>query len=228
MLAEGEDEALLDHGFDALYGWKLHHLLNGVAKQEKLLEEVDRYFHDEQAKTQSKGKRMYFTSNHDENSWNGTEYERMGDAVLPMAVLCATVPGIPLVYNGQELALKKRLEFFEKDPINWQKYELSPFYTTLLQLKRNHPALWSGNEAGSFTRINTSQDDAIFAYRRQKGTDEIIILLNLTPKNLPITLLRPIDINGKYKDAFTGKVQTVASNTTYLLSPWSYTVWVKE
>jgi glycosidase len=49
--------------------------------------------------------RAWFTSNHDENSWNGTEYEKYGEMAKPLAVFSATWDGVPLMYSGQELPL---------------------------------------------------------------------------------------------------------------------------
>ena len=40
---------------------------------------------------------MTFTSDHDENSWNGTDRELYGDGADAMAVLAATLPGMPLI-----------------------------------------------------------------------------------------------------------------------------------
>ena len=60
---------------------------------------------------------MYFTTNHDENTWDGTVFDRLGDAHKTLQVLAATMDGMPLVYSGQEAANKKRLAFFEKDEI---------------------------------------------------------------------------------------------------------------
>jgi len=79
---------------------------------------------------------MYFTSNHDENSWNGTVSERMGDAGDALAILAYTVPGMGLVYSGQEADLNKRLRFFEKDTISWENLANADIYTTLNNLKR--------------------------------------------------------------------------------------------
>ena len=59
---------------------------------------------------------MYFTSNHDENSWNGTEFERMGPDYAALFVLAATAQGgMPLLYTGQEAGLNRRLK------IGWGK-----------------------------------------------------------------------------------------------------------
>src|SRR5690606_7575872 len=89
--------------------------------------------------------RAWFTSNHDEDSWNGTEYEKYGEMAMPLAVFSATWNGVPLLYSGQELPLKKRLEFFEKDPIPWTgKYELHDFYKKLLELRKENNAMRGG------------------------------------------------------------------------------------
>ena len=92
--------------------------------------------------------RMRFTSNHDENSWHGDDAELYGPAFKAMAVLAATLPGMPLIYSGQEAGLRKRLAFFEKDTIDWQGYELAGFYADLLALKKANTALWNGQYGG--------------------------------------------------------------------------------
>ena len=53
--------------------------------------------------------RMLFVSNHDKNSWEGTEYEQFGDALEAVIALSATSEGMPLLYNGQEAGNTKRL-----------------------------------------------------------------------------------------------------------------------
>jgi len=88
--------------------------------------------------------RMYFTSNHDENSWNGTDPGMYGPNFENFAVLSATVPGMPLIYNGQESMLDKQLEFFEKDQIDWKEYSYQDFYSILLDLNTTNQALWNG------------------------------------------------------------------------------------
>ncbi|HNI44383.1 MAG TPA: alpha-amylase family glycosyl hydrolase, partial [Chitinophagales bacterium] len=115
MLAEGEKPELHANGFDATYDWTLHHLINDVAQNKKTVVDLDSYFKTTATKYGKNDYRLQFTSNHDENSWNGTEYERLGSGVKSFAILTATIPGMPLVYSGQESALKKRLKFFEKD-----------------------------------------------------------------------------------------------------------------
>ena len=88
---------------------------------------------------------LNFITNHDENSWSGTEYERMGKGVNCFAAFTYIVPGMPLIYTGQEAALKKRLRFFEKDTVNWNDTTLYSFYRRLNNLKHTNYALIAGN-----------------------------------------------------------------------------------
>jgi len=117
MLAEAEKPELMKKAFDMQYGWEAHHILNDIAKGKKTVKAFDDYMQKVKDSLQPDDIHMNFASNHDENSWNGTEYERMGNAVETMTVLTYTMPGVPLIYNGQEYDLKKRLKFFEKDTI---------------------------------------------------------------------------------------------------------------
>ena len=66
---------------------------------------------------------LYFTSNHDENSWNKADYETMPGAVhAPFAVLSQTIyRNVPLVYSGQEEPVLEAIPFFEKDTIVFSK-----------------------------------------------------------------------------------------------------------
>src|SRR5207249_1224151 len=123
--------------------------------------------------------KLFFTSNHDENSWNGTEYEKYGDAAKTFAVFCCTWPGMPLVYSGQELPNYKRLKFFDKDQIDWREdFKLHNFYKSLLKLRSNNKALHNSAELFELT---TGHDDKIFAYLRVQDFYKVLVLLNLSP-----------------------------------------------
>lgn len=125
MLAEAEGPEMHE-AFDITYGWELHHLLNNLAQGKMDATDLDSYL-EKDINYPLRSFRMYFTSNHDENSWQGTEMERMGSARHAMAVLCYALNGMPLIYNGQETSLDRRLAFFEKDEINWDKMDLVSF-----------------------------------------------------------------------------------------------------
>ncbi len=223
MLAEAEQIDLHYKAFDMTYGWNFHHLMNDVAQGKKTVKAFDEYFKKDSTIYPPDAIRMYFTSNHDENSWNGTVYERMGDAYKAMAVLTFTIPGMPLIYSGQEAGLSKRLAFFEKDLINWKNDQnLIPFYTKLIALKKNHPALWNGAEGGSMQRIKTNADDKIFAFKRQKGEDVLIALFNFSAESQKINL--KLNEDKQLKDIFTEK----EFSNEQELNPWEFSVYVNN
>ena len=132
---------LLEKAFDATYALRLHYLLDSIAKGRRTTAALPRYFAAERKMYPTGIQLMNFTSSHDVNSWDGSEYERLGPNAQALAVLTTLLPGPPLVYSGQEAAMRRRLRFFDKDTIPWNGYPLQGFYTSLLQLKKHHPAL---------------------------------------------------------------------------------------
>jgi len=226
MLAEWETKDILQ-AFDAVYGWEFHHIMNEVAQGKKNVNAITGYFIKHDSVYNADDYVMYFTSNHDENSWNGSEYERMGDAAQTMAVLSATIPGIPLVYSGQEDKLAKRLSFFDKDTIVWKNFELQDFYSKLLHLKKENKALWNGTTGGNFSIVNNSNSENVFTFLRKKDNCKVLVILNLSDINQNITLQNKL-IKGKYKSLFTDDDFNLADSVKFELSPWEYIVLVNK
>ncbi len=180
MLAEGEDPRLHTvAGFDASYAWELHHILNDIAQGRKNVPELLEYIEKDAAAVPSDALRLMFTSNHDENSWAGTEFERMGNAAKAMAVLTFTLPnGQPLIYTGQEMGWNKRFEFFEKDPIPaWKNNGYTDFYKWLVKLRHDNPALAAGRDGGRFDLI--SSEDSTIVFDRTVPGDTVTVKVQL-------------------------------------------------
>ena len=132
---------------------------------------------------------MMFTTNHDENSWNGTVFERYGLGHKAFAVLAFTLDGMPLVYNGQEAGLDKRLEFFSADPIEWKDDQLQAFYAELLSLKKDHAALAHGASGGAFTPLAFESDNSgAYAFRRTAPESSVTVVVNLSNKAATVEL----------------------------------------
>ncbi len=188
-LAEGEKPGLhTESGFDATYSWELHHLLNDIAQGKAGVAELRKLIEKNQSEYPQDAFRLTFTSNHDENSWAGTEFERLGDAWKAMTVLCWTLPGSqPLIYTGQETGMHHRFEFFEKDNIplhDWNEY--TDFYKYLNDLRHNNPALRSGEKGGEFELIST--DDNTLVFRRSLEDNEVRVSVQLeAPWNYSIS-----------------------------------------
>ena len=180
LLAEAERDNLADatETFDANYAWELHHLLNSLAQGRKTVADLKDYIARDAARFPKEAFRLTFTSNHDENSWSGTEFEREGAAANACAVLCFTLPGSqPLIYTGQEIGLSRRLEFFEKDPItDWYPNEYTTFWKKLIDLKHGNPALAAGEKGGPIQYIDAP--DGVIAFSRAVKGNKVVVLAN--------------------------------------------------
>ncbi|GAB3288960.1 alpha-amylase family glycosyl hydrolase [Hymenobacter tenuis] len=214
---------MLEQAFDATYALRMRYLLDSISRRQQSFAALDAYREVERARYPASAYLMYFTTSHDINSWDGTEYERLGKDALPQAVLTALLPGIPMVYSGQEAALKKRLRFFDKDTIPWNDYPLQEFYTTLLQLKKRHPALRNGDPCSEFTRIAPTASPETYAFVRRKNAASVLVAVNTgaQPHELPLRELLP----GVYREVFTGQIIKLGAGSKLLLTPHSYEVY---
>ena len=224
MLAEGSLPALHENGFDMTYNWELYELMNQIASGQKSAEELSTHFMNEAVRYDHDDYRMQFTSNHDKNYYDGTVFERLDQGAATFAVLTATVPGMPLIYNGQETGLDKRLEFFEHDPIKWRDHPFSDLYQTLFLLKRNNPALWNGIEGAALLRIPTDKDKDVFTFIRMKQKNRILVILNLSAQNHLVTLKGHVHL-GTYQDIFNNNKESFAEDHQIDLQPWEYRVY---
>ena len=185
LLAEGEDPALHEEAFDASYAWELHHLMNAIARGEKSPAELQHQVEKEDSTTPPEAFRLMFTSNHDENSWAGTEFERMGPAARVMALLTFTLPkGQPLIYTGQEMGYDHRFAFFEKDPVpQWVENDLTDFYRQLIRLRHDHEALAAGEQGGETVWMEAGTlPEGVVGFTRRKGADEVLVVANLSDR----------------------------------------------
>ncbi len=180
MLAESDAVDLHAQAFDMTYDWALGELLQAIAKGRATAADLAAHWRAPKKAYPADAYRMTFTTNHDWNSWRASDTEAYGPALPAMAVLAATLPGMPLLYGGQEGGLDKRLAFFEKDPIDWKGYPLAGLYTTLFQLKHAHPALANGAAGGALEIIDAGHP-AVFAFQRVRGDDRVTVVVNLGP-----------------------------------------------
>jgi glycosidase len=179
MLAEAWQPELHGKAFDMTYGWDSLGVFKDIAKGKSDARALRALFEKPPVAYPQHAYRMRFTSNHDENSWHGSDVEHYGKAFQAMAVLAATLPGMPLIYGGQEAGLDKRLEFFEKDPIVWKEHPNAQLYAWLLKLKHENPALWNGQYGGGLKFVETGNDKVV-SYRREKDRNVVAVTVNLS------------------------------------------------
>lgn len=227
LLAENEDIVeFLNKGFDMNYSWELHHLMNQVAQGKKSWKVLDDALQKDFKRFPANAYRLRFITNHDENSWAGTIEERMGEAGRAFAVFMYTIPGTPLIYNGQENGLNKRLEFFERDPIEWNASPLTDFYTRLNSLKENNPALHNGPWGGTFSTFTIHDTDKVYAWKREKDNNTVLTLINFSDELVSFRITNTL-VHGYYNELFTGETVSVNSDEQFDLGPWGYLVLVK-
>lgn len=223
MLAEDNSSmALLKYAFNSNYGWSLYNDLNSIAKGSKKAESLKSYFLST-IKTYPDGTYpLHFIDNHDENSWNGTVEERMGDAQQAMLALIFTAPGMPLIYSGQEVNLNHRLKFFEKDEIIWDDFVNEELLTKLIHLKIDHKALWNGDAGGNIKFFETSSS-RVLAYMREKDNDKVVAILNLSDRDVEAKINLENDYTGT--DLFTSEEITLKSGENkFNLEPWEFMI----
>jgi len=224
MLAEAEKPELLYNAFDMQYGWEAYHIFNNIAQGKATVKAWDDYITKMDTVLQKDDIDMLFTSNHDENSWSGTVKERLGNAAQTFTALSYAAKGMPLIYDGQEYGLNHRLKFFEKDSIPHTMGPWFEFYTKLNELKAKYKALNGGKNAGSHTRLKTSNNGAILAFKRAKEGNSIIFIANLTNKLQSFKL----NLSGNFIDVLNNNAVVIAKYKTIDYKPWEFHFLVKK
>lgn len=221
MLAEASEAELMEgHLFDMAYAWEGHNLMNAMAKGEKSVKDFDAYMEKMSKQYEADDILMNFITNHDENSWNGTIKERLGHKKEIFTALYYLMPGMPLIYNGQEYDMEHRLKFFEKDSIPKTKGDYFDLLTTLGELKNANPALSGGKEAATYNRLKSEEDVLIF--ERAKVGNSVLFIGNFSNKTHKVSIP-----NGSYEN-YLNNEQIEANDLSFDMQPYDYKILIKH
>ena len=226
LLAEAEEPYLFEAGaFDACYAWEMHHLMNDVAQQKVRVTALRDYIYADRNRYPQSAMRLVFTSNHDENSWNGSEFTRMGGAREIMAAFTFVVPrGLPLVYTGQEIGYDHSFAFFDRDPIpSYAANSFTDFYRRLAGLRHANPALAAGEAGGEMVEIRNNAEDCLMTFVRETGGNRVVAVMNLSPYAIHADYYTGI-YAGMYTDAMTGVACELRGHVEEDMAPWSYRI----
>ena len=170
----------------------------------------------------------WFTSNHDENSWNGTEYEKYAEMVPLLSVFSATWKGLPLIYSGQELPNLKRLSFFDKDFIEWHEpVQLHDFYKRLLGLRKHHPCFIEKSGQLSFSQIRNSVEHHVLSYKRVVDDHCCLVMINFSHYDLNNVEFEADVPAAEYTEMFSSEKKYMDTKYQYVdLKGWGYKVWI--
>lgn len=229
MLAEAEEQNLFDGAFDACYAWQMHHILNDVAQQKCRVWNLRDYLYADRMRYPQSAIRLMFTSNHDENSWSGSEFARMGDAVRIMAALTFVLPqGMPLIYTGQEIGYDHTFAFFDRDPIaDFKENYYTSFYRRLCRMKHSNPALRAGERGGQMIEIENNAKDCMLSIVREVEGNRVVALMNVSPYTIHADFYTGIYAD-TYVDAMTGVEIELPSHVERDMAPWSYQILTKK
>lgn len=227
MLAEWESRDLHRDAFDASYAWTWWDALHDIAKGKADATRMHVYYAWGQKFYPRQAYRMLYTTNHDKNAWDGTEFEAFGPAVDAAIVFSFVSEGIPLIYNGQEAGNRKRLAFFERDPIEWQASPYLDLYKRLIALKKSNTALWNGEYGAQMAQVPNSVPKQVISFVRDNGRDKVFVALNLSPSPARATFEKTSH-HGAYRDFATGAGVEVDGSSIFDMAPWSYRVLVKQ
>lgn len=222
MLAEGDKGDLHQAGFDASYAWDMFQHMKKLAAGETNALALDSVLARQDSTFPAGAIRLYFTSNHDENSWNKSDFGTFpGLKHGAFAVLTQTMRGsLPLIYGGQEEPVLRALPFFEKDNMNMKQFKRAVFYKTLLQLRKRNAALATD---ASFRKVSVGDNKALYAYLREKDGKKVLVILNLSPKEQTITI-NDNALVGEPVNLFLGVKEPFKLGHSFNIEPWGYIV----
>lgn len=234
MLAENQSNAdLLDKAFLVNYNWSLLERFRNIGDgwihnsyiQDLMTDQADSSVYPDGSMP------MNFVTNHDENSWNGTEYETLGSAVPPLTVMMFTLPGVPMIYTGQEIAMKKRLKFFDKDEVAWPakpgNVGIGQLITKLVAAKKANESLFNGGVGGSLRWLPNGGSTDAFTYARVSGSNRAIVVVNPTDTSERVTLSLGA-LAGTYKRMSDGKSIKLGSRQVLDLPAYGWQVFTAK
>jgi glycosidase len=226
MLAEWESRDLHEYAFDMTYAWSWTEAVEGIVKGHQPLSKLFVYYSWNESAFPPGALRMTQVSNHDMNAWDGSALERFGDGIEAAIVLSVVGEGLPLIYNGQEAGNTRRLEFFDRDPIQWRPHPIGELYRQLFTLQHENSALWHDSRGGTMVRIWNSAPDQVLSFVRSNEKDKVFAVINFSDQSQEVSFEESLH-HGRYRDYFNDENLQVDAGTTLKMPPWSYRVLVQ-
>ena len=220
MLGEFDQRDIHFRAFDASYAWKWNNAMHDIALGKSGATGLFGFYSEQASAWPREAMRMTYTENHDQNAWEGTQFERFGPGLSNAIALSFIGEGMPLIHNGQEAGNERRLKFFEKDPITWRDHPLNATFKKLIAYRDAHPALWNAPWGAPMIPVVNSAPDKVLSFARQTKGDKVLALFNMSAAEQTISFSDGPTV-GKYRD-MDGKAVEIASDTKVTLAPWSY------
>lgn len=225
MLAEG---TLPEHhikAFDLTYSWNVYDVLDKVINGSTPASVLDDILKTETYQFPRGSLRLRFNTNHDKNAWDAPAVEKFTPAgAKATAVLIFTMPGVPMVYNGEEVGNPKPLRLFEKVDIDWSKHDdFRELYESLGRLRKQHPSLRNL----SLMRIANTGGPKVYSFLRSSGQDTVLVVINFSRESLTAVLNNVLSDGRTWKQALgETHAHPVGSGLSVRLPGFGYGVFI--
>lgn len=218
MLAEGDKPEDHHVGFDLTYDWWSYKQLGRLSQGTLAGSSLQHLLGDEALDYPLGSLRMRFVSNHDLNAWHVPAARRYRRSMKAAYVLTFVLPGVPMVYTGDEVASEARLDLFERVEVDYSRDEsnMRAHIAALSKLRAEHVAL----RRGALRWYAIEQRDEILALERTHQHESVFVLVNLSDGERRVQL--PQQVSGTAAHPFSTAVQHGATSVT--LPPWTW--WV--
>lgn len=228
MLAESSEPDLTVKAFDMVYNWPAMFLFDDLVIKYKKVSAIAELIASQQRKFPKDAYFMNHITNHDRNSWDGTEYERLGNGVEAFAALTYVMPGMPLIYTGQEVGLRDRIPFFTKyNGYTQEKNDTYKFYQHLNKLKHEQPALLAGSIGGDWQVYKTTAPNQVLFCARELSGKEVLYMANLTDQPAFFEIEDEVP-GGQFVEWFGGNITGFEKGMSLTLDPWQYGIFVRQ
>lgn len=215
MLAEGSLPEEHVRAFDITYSWNIYDALDPLLQGMRPVTLLDQILKNERLQFPTGSLRMRFTTNHDKNAWDSPAVLKFGADGLRLAtVLVNTLPGVPMIYTGEEVANDRKLSLFEKVGVDWSRpRDMEKLWQLLIGFRRAHLAL----SRGDFLRVPSSPDSCMFSFFRAAGNDKVLVVLNFSTEERTASLAVPME--RIFPRQGYVKMKEVSTGKTILLQP---------
>lgn len=228
MLAESSESDLTVCAFDMVYNWPAMFVFEEVVKGKKEADDLAELISSQQRKFPHDTYFMNHVTNHDRNTWDGTEFERLGAGVDAFVALTYVMPGMPMLYTGQEVGLKDRIPFFTKySGYQQEKNNTYYYYVRLNELKHSQPALLAGEAGGKWTVYETTNNDAVLFCGRELSGKEVLYIGNLSDEKVFFDVKTAVP-GGEFVEWLTGTEINITDSMSFTLDPWQYGIYVRK
>lgn len=204
MLAEGARPNLHLKAFDLTYAWSIYDVLGKIFGGGTSASAIDSVLERESRAYPKGSLRLRFNTNHDKNAFDAPSIGRYGSGGDSLTIaLIATLPGVPLIYNGDEVGNPEKLSLFEQVPIDWKNDgSFRSFFERVFSLRASHDEL----RVGDYKVLPTNDAQDVFAFERKLGKNRSVCIYNFAKtKESDVKISVDSEDNLNLVDGITGR-----------------------